>query len=367
LEYSCFIFKQRTDEESPRFCIFETPVGELLEWSTIPRLTHDKHDGIQREKSDFRVKGITKFLRDEKQNTIPTAIVIALAPGSFTTSTEANGAVKIVLDPTNREQIFVIDGQHRLLGLNEFDPNARVPVVAILDASTLEKAFQFIVINNKAAKVAPDHIRALTFEFSAVELEQRLRTAKLSLSKQVLFVGLVNDVDGSPFKGKLDLPTVPEDNRWVSASAIESCINYIQTKKIISIDDEESLLGFFITIWKFIETNWPNAFNKESKLLSKVGLVTMSKYMVDSIDLMAGLLEDLDLSNEDDVRAACQRVLKMQHMDFWLSSWNITISDSKVVRDQVYDALRRVQQNVKQGLNWYDDVALIKAPWSADD
>lgn len=93
----------------------------------------------------------------------------------------------------------------------------------------------------------------------------------------------------------------------------------------------------------------------------------MSKYMVDSIDLMAGLLEDLDLSNEDDVRSACQRVLKMQHMDFWLSSWNITISDSKVVRDQVYDALRRVQQNVKQGLNWYDDVALIKAPWSADD
>ncbi len=82
---------------------------------------------------------------------------------------------------------------------------------------------------------------------------------------------------------------------------------------------------------------------------------------------MVGLLEDMDLSNEYDVKAACQRVLKLQHKDFWLSEWNMTISDSKVVRDQIYEALRRVQQNVKQGLNWYDDVALIKAPWSADD
>lgn len=367
MNYSCLIFKQRIDADSPQFCIFEAPVGELLSLSTIPRLTPDKHDGIQREKNDFRVKGITRFLRDETKNTIPTAIVIALAPGSYDILTDANEAKSIALDPAKREEVFVIDGQHRLLGLNEFNPSARVPIVAILDASTVEKAFQFIVINNKAAKVAPDHIRALTFEFSAEELEQRLKTARLSLSKHVMFAGLMNELEGSPFKNRLDLPTVLEENRWVSSSAIESCISYIQTKKIISIDDEDSLLGFFLTIWKNIETNWPSAFNKESKLLSKVGLVTMNKYMVDSVDVMVGLLEDMDLSNEYDVKTACQRVLKLQHKDFWLSEWNMTISDSKVVRDQIYEALRRVQQNVKQGLNWYDDVALIKAPWSADD
>lgn len=367
MEYSCLIFNQRSEGSSPSFCIFEAPVGELLQWSTIPRLTPDNPAGMQRAKSDFRVKGITKFLRDEQKNTIPTAIVIALAPASFAILTDINGAKRIELTPAKREQVFVIDGQHRLYGLNEFDPAARVPVVAILDASNDEKAFQFIVINNKAAKVAPDHIRALTFVYSDAELEKRLRTAKLSLSKQLLFVGLANEMDGSPFKNKLDLPSVQEDDRWVSASSIESCMNYIQMKKVISIEDDESLLGFFLTIWKCIETNWAQTFYKESKLLTKAGLVTMNKYMVDSIDLIAGLLEDIDLSNEVDVRVACERVLKLQCIDFWMSDWNITISDSKIVKDQIYEALRRVQKNLKQGLNWYDDVALIKSPWNALD
>ena len=364
MDYPCFVFKQRASDDSPDFCIFEAPVGELMSLTTIPRLSPERVNGIQREKNDFRVKGIKKFLNDETKNTIPTAIVIAFATGSFTISTDAaSGHQVIQLDPAKQEDVFVVDGQHRLHGLNLFDPSSRVPVVGILNASEEEKAFQFIVINNKASKVAPDHIRALTLNYASANLETRLKTAKLSMSKNVIFVGLSNEMDGSPFKNKLDLPTVPEDNRWISPSAIESCINYIQSKKIISIDDDESLIGFFLTLWKFIENKWPQAFAKNSKLLSKVGLVTMNKYMVDSIDLLAGILDDTDLSNEEDVNSACDRILKMQSMEFWLSEWSLTISDSKVVKDQIFDSLRRVQQNLKQNLNWFDELPIIESVW----
>lgn len=364
MDYACFVFNQRAGAVAPRFCIFEAPVGEILKWSSVPRLSHDTQGGVQRERSDFRVKGITKFLKDESRNTIPTALVLALSPDSYEIVATGDGIFRLHIDPVNREQIFVIDGQHRLYGLNEFDPNSRVPVVAILDAGNDEKAFQFIVINNKAAKVAPDHIRALTFAFSNAELETRLRTAKLSLSRNVLFVGLANDTDGSPFKNRVDMPTVAPEQRWVNAAAIESCVNYIQTKKIVGIDDEESILGFFLAIWKELETTWPQLFCLNSKLLSKVGMVTMNRYIVDSVDMLAGLLEDLDLSNEQDVNTATRRVLKMQSPNFWRSEWNITISDSKIVRDQVYDALRRVQQNIKQGINWYDEVDLVSQPYA---
>lgn len=363
MNYTCFVFSQRPEAGAPRFCIFEAPVGEILAWSSVPRLSHDKQGGVQRERSDFRVKGITKFLKDEARNTIPTALVLALSPGSYQLDNNESGQNRIHLSPDNREQVFVIDGQHRLYGLNEFNPDARAPVVAILDAGNDEKAFQFIVINNKAAKVAPDHIRALTFAYSSAELEDRLRTAKLSLSRNVLFVGLVNDTEGSPFRNRIDLPTVPPEQRWVNAAAIESCVNYIQTKKIVGIDDEESTLGFFLAIWKELENSWPQLFAMNSKLLSKVGMVTMNRYIVDSVDMLAGLLEDLDLSNEQDVTTATRRVLKLQNANFWLSDWNITISDSKVVREQIYDALRRIQQNIKQNIEWHEEVPLVSSPY----
>lgn len=364
MDYPCFVFNQRPGQGAPRFCLFEAPVGEILQWSSVPRLSPENHHGVQRDRSGFRVKGITKFLRDEARNTIPTALVIALSPDAYELVNLDDGRPAIRLLPQNSGSIFVIDGQHRLYGLNEFDPGARAPIVAILDASNVEKAFQFIVINNKAAKVAPDHIRALTFLYSDEELEPRLKTARLSLSKNLIFVDLVNQAEGSPFRNRVDLPSVVEENRWVNAAAIESCINYIQTKKMVGIDDEDSILGFFLAMWKEVETAWPNVFAMNSKLLSKAGMATMNRYMVDSLDMMAGLLDDIDLANEEDVTTATRKLLRLQNPDFWRSEWNVTISDSKAVRDQIYDALRRVQQNVKQSVAWHEEVALISAPWA---
>ncbi|MCO4856057.1 DGQHR domain-containing protein [Herbaspirillum sp. WGmk3] len=362
MDYPCIVFQQRNGEGAPRFCLFEAPVGEILSWSSVPRLSHDNQDGVQRVRSDFRVKGIAKFLGDEVRNTIPTALVIALSAGAYRLADDGTGHQLISLDPANANNIFVIDGQHRLYGLNAFDASARAPIVAILDATNDEKAFQFIVINNKAAKVAPDHIRALTFAYSNDALEPRLRTAKLSLSKNLFFVKIANETEGSPFRGKVDIPSVPEQDRLVVAAAIESCISYIQSKKIVGIDDEDSVSGLFLAVWREVHSVWPELFIGESKLLSKVGMITMNRYIIDSIDLMAGILDELDLSNEEDVTTATRKVLRLQTSKFWSSEWSSTISDSKNVRDQIYDALRRVQQNIKQNIPWYEDVPLVAVP-----
>lgn len=362
MEYPCITFQQRPEQDTIRFCLFEAPVKDILEWSSVPRLSHDKKDGVQRQKSDFRVKGIAKFLSQEARNTIPTALVIAFSKDSYQLKTDPAGQQLIVLNADKKDEVFVIDGQHRLYGMHAFNPNARAPVVGILDASNDEKAFQFIVINNKAAKVAPDHIRALTFAYSNHELEPRLRTAKLSLSKNVLFVQIANEADDSPFKGQVSLPSVEEGQRWVNASAIESSIAYIHAKKIAGLDDDETIASFFLAIWKAIKESWPDLFAAESRLLTKVGMITMTRYIVDAIDLMAGLLEDIDLSNEEDVILSTKRILKMQTPDFWKSDWTVAVSDSKVVRDTIFEALRRVQQNIKQGANWFDDVPLILVP-----
>lgn len=57
------------------------------------------------------------------------------------------------------EAALIIDGQDRLFAADPFDPDFPLKVVAILDSSDLEIAFQFLEINNKARKVQVDHVR----------------------------------------------------------------------------------------------------------------------------------------------------------------------------------------------------------------
>ncbi|CAH1905042.1 DGQHR domain-containing protein [Candidatus Nitrotoga sp. HW29] len=359
--YCCIKFKQRNSEQSLETCIFSAPVGELLNWVTIPSLSPERKDGIQRARNDFRVRGITKFMVEDERNIIPTAIVIALSNDVFKISNDVvTGLHTLEIDESKSAEALVIDGQHRLYGMNAYNPNTVVPVVAILGASTDEKAFQFIVINNKVSKVSPDHIRALTINCSDQELETRLRSARLSLSRQVSYVGWANEVEGSPFKGLLSLPDIAEENRWIIPASIESSIAYIQSKNMRAIEDEDMLLDFFLTLWNAIKKNWGNAFSKDCKLLSKVGLTCMNQFVVDAIEFIVNYSEEeIDLSNEEDVTKCVEKVLKTQQEDFWLATWTITISDTRSVRDQITDAMKQIQQNIKYKSQWATDVNLI--------
>jgi DGQHR domain-containing protein len=366
-KYRCIKFKQRLSEQSLETCIFSAPVGELLNWVTIPSISPERKDGIQRTRNDFRVRGITKFMAEDERNIIPTAIVIALSNNVFEISSGDDNGFYIEIDESKSADALVIDGQHRLYGMNAFNQNTVVPVVAILGASTDEKAFQFIVINNKVSKVSPDHIRALAINYSAQELKTRLRSARLSLSPQVSYVGWANEEEGSPFKGLLSLPNISEGNRWIVPASIESSIAYIQSKNMRALEDEDILLDFFLTIWKVIKQNWGNAFSKDSKLLTKAGLTCMNQFVVDGIEFITNYSEDeMDLSNEEDVTKCVQKVLKIQQEDFWLAAWNIPISDTGSVRSQIIESMKQIQQNIKYKLPWATDVNLINKTTQAE-
>ena len=50
-------------------------------------------------------------------------------------------------------------------------------LVALIDASSDEQAFQFVVINNKAAKVPTDNVKAIIATVSENDLRDRLLNA----------------------------------------------------------------------------------------------------------------------------------------------------------------------------------------------
>lgn len=369
MKYPCIVFAQRpNDVEAPKFCVFEAPVGEVLQWADIPRLTPEDDAGIQRAKNDYKVKAINKFLSKDKRNTIPTAVVVSLSAQSFKLVPVAGQAkvAEIELDPANKKGAFLVDGQHRLYGLYLFDPNASVPIVAILDASDEEKAFQFIVINNKVTKVATDHIRKLAINLTDAakntDLEKRLHSASLSLSVNVGYVGLADESDDSPFKGLIAMPNATGD-RFIVPAAIESGIAYIQSKKFRQLGEDDAAFDFFISMWSAVRAAWKQAFAKESKLLSKVGLVTMTRYLTDAVDFLASFNEQqINLSNAEDVTNIVNRILALQSEEFWLVEWTMAISDTKSVRDEIESALKSIQQNVRDKLPWATEVGLVKKP-----
>ena len=180
----------------------------------------------------------------------------------------------------NAKPGIVLDGQHRLLGMKQFSPMCMVNVVALLNIDDMEKAFQFLVINNKVVKVSGDLIRTLGLDYQEAELSQRLNNARVSLHDNLRFVGYADSEDESPFKGIVALvgEEATQAQRYVPPSAIESSIGIIQGKKVRELDEDDALCEFFYSVWRPIKTAWPDLWHRDSKLLNKAGIIAMTSY-----------------------------------------------------------------------------------------
>jgi DGQHR domain-containing protein len=288
--YTCLVTRQRSGDEVPEFCMFFAPAGEILAWSAIERI-QDKGAGFQRLAVPARIRGVKRFLEQDARNTIPTAVILTLrlADGALPPAND-NGARVLTMKVRNAVKDpdkpgLVIDGQHRLMGINDFSPNTIVPVVALLNPSELETAFQFLVINNKSAKVPPDHLRKLALNYSPEGLEHRLTTARLSLKKNYAQVGQVDEEADSPFHKMIRWPTPEAQERAIVPAAIETALQFIETQQLQPLkDDMESLLEFFYAIWKPVKKRWKKAWvpAPKSNLLTKVGIVCLTQYLTDS-------------------------------------------------------------------------------------
>lgn len=59
-------------------------------------------------------------------------MILAFSTGAATFSEEKPGVVTI--DWSNGSVATIVDGQHRIFGMNAFDPSTEIPVIGLLDA-----------------------------------------------------------------------------------------------------------------------------------------------------------------------------------------------------------------------------------------
>lgn len=355
------VFSRQRDGAGPLMASFVAPAGDISAWAEVNRLKHEG-TGHQRLRSESRVRAIARFLQEER-NTIPTALVVALQiPDLEEPPTGECATIAIPADVDPRPGL-VIDGQHRMYGAEMCDSDLRLNVVALINPDDEEIAFQFLVINGKASKVPTDHVKLLALQYAEEDLADRLKTARMVLGRHT-FVGIVDNSPESPFHKSVEWPTEPTDAdadrmNLVRPASVEQAIAAIQKKNLPDLANDDSLIEFFFTLWSAIRDRWRGLWTPDSKLLQKVGLVTLTTFVIEDLVPLADR-GDIDLTDPDATRKEIEdNILRYLDPEFWKREWAAKSLDTSAGRQLVVDALRTMRRNLTRDMNWDADVQLV--------
>jgi DGQHR domain-containing protein len=361
LSYEAFVFSQRKDGAT--LVLFHAPASEVLSWSQVGVLRPDEQ-GHQREKRETKVQAIKKFLQADKCNLIPTAVVLAFAPGAARYAPASGATSGRLIVKASPNSANIVDGQHRLFGLSEFNSEAQVAVVAFLDANEVEKAFQFLVINNKSTRVAAPHAKAILANMKDTPLIGRLRGARLAFDMDgIRDVDLLNTDPDSPFHNLIDWSITHETTRLVQASAIESSLSYLGSLSVPELEDRDSRRTVFMTIWKATRRTWPSHWDGNSRLISKVGVICLTRFVIDTISTWADSDRlEIDILDTEQIDALTREILNHMDPSFWTSPWSTKAPggfDTNQGRERIVKALTQLYRNGRRGLDWADGIEII--------
>jgi DGQHR domain-containing protein len=369
-KYSCIINKQRDGRGAPQFLLFRAKASEIYEWAAIERYSQDSKKGPQRLEKPAKVAEVKRFLEQESRNTIPTALLVSLnvAPENIKQLVvEKPEVVSLEFQwddqaKSPKQPGMIVDGQHRLLGVMKFQSDLMLNVVAMINISDEETAFQFLVVNNKASRVSNNHLRALALNFQEEALSKRLTAIRMSISQHLDYVGLVDKESNSPFFGKIDWPDNQVEGQpkkgFVAPSAIESCIAYIKQKRIIELEDDAILLGFFLAIWTRISQKWAAQFNSDTHLCEKVVIVCLTQFFVDNITYEYDN-DALDVTNYDKVTECVEKVADCISPKLWTAKWSAKSLDTAAGRNLLIESLTQIRRNTNAGRSWYENVPIV--------
>lgn len=363
-EYHATSFAQRAGK-APKIVLLHAAVKEVLQWATVEKLG-PKSSGPQRERREAKVTAIAKFLDTDARNIIPTAVVLAFREGTakFARDKEDRNAGELTIKNDGDFAATIVDGQHRLYGIEQYDEKTQVAIVGLLDTTDAERAFQFLVINNKSSRVAAAHTKALIARMKNTDLSQRLTAARVALDVEgVKDVDIVNTDRDSPFYKTVDWPTTPQNKRLIQATAIELSLDYLGGLGIMEFEDRDVRRSVFQTIWSRVKEEWPECWVEGSKLISKVGVICLTRFVADRITNWADSDDiEIEITDLDQIEEQTGKIVKYMDKRFWTAPWAEKAAggfDTNQGRERVVAAIRQLYRNGRNELEWYTDIDII--------
>lgn len=281
---------------------------EFISFVDVRRLKDEKREveeyiGIQRPLSPKREKEIGQYV-NLIDATFPTSIILAISSKNATYDSK-NNELKI---ERNQDVAKVLDGQHRIAGLNNCllsGEKFQLNVTIFVDMELEDQAIVFSTINKTHTKVNKSLSYDL-FEFATSRSPQR---TVHNIARAL------NQKEGSPFKEKIKILGVAEDKEKetiTQATFVESFLKYITKDKMIDRDlyrrgkkpeeytganyDKYFLRPMFLneedgkiaqTIWNYfktVEEKWTDAWMQvePNKILNRsTGFIALVRFLGD--------------------------------------------------------------------------------------
>lgn len=280
----------------------------FISYSDVRRIENERKDlekylGIQRPLSTKRVKELESYV-NTIDATFPTSIILAISSEDVTFDKSKN----TMSINYRSETAKIIDGQHRIAGLEAYDgqpEDFQVNITIFIDMDIEDQAMVFSTINLKQEKVSKSLGYDL-FEFAQSRSPQKTchNIAKL-----------LNSLDNSPFKGKIKILGNATDRNVqtiTQATFVENLIKYISKEPMKDRDilkrgkkipyakgkeaDDLFLRNMFIdsrdaeiaklifNYFNAVSTLWPNAWNQNypGNILNKTtGFTAFMRFLKD--------------------------------------------------------------------------------------
>jgi DGQHR domain-containing protein len=260
----------------------------------------ERYIGIQRTLDEKRVKDLKKFVRTEDAS-FPTSVILAVAESNALFDPE-NGIMRI---RKNQDVAHIIDGQHRIAGLVNYEgPPFQLSVTIIVDIDIEDQAYMFATINLSQTKVN----RSLAYDLYEFATKRSPQKTCHNIAK------LLNHNEGSPFHHRIKIlgrATGLAKQFLTQAAVVERTIAHISKDPLVDRDrirrglklvkatkDEERKGLFFrnlfvddrddeilLYIWNFftaVSNRWPTAWNspEEGNVLNRsLGFAALSRVL----------------------------------------------------------------------------------------
>jgi DGQHR domain-containing protein len=352
------------------------------------------------------LEAIAKFIRSNPNNTIPNNILLAFDDRAAQAVTfnsltpEAIEAIGPDLDngcdgaiewgslefshetdnelPANEhlKTALVIDGQHRLLGIAKQEEDLPVLLVAILNCSPAEQAFQFIVINNKAVKVPTQNVKGIIADFGRIEgeLNDRLLAAGVPFGKRSPLLHEIDNEEESPFRHLLNWPSNREGSQLVPLTAVEQCLS-LYTNVFNKIkDDEDSQRSILFAIFNAVKERYGDDLwgqnstaLRKNYLMKKVSLNALNELFIERFKFMVEY-NTMDIFDPTSVGQQTANIIQKIPPAFWTTTWTIDddeeelrVQDNANVRGLIKKDMETIIENVNNDKDWFSKLKLIRA------
>lgn len=260
------------------FYIAVLPVKQLLEHARVDYYGPDAPDGYQRPLEAKRLRAVSKYVRDDEA-ILPTSVLLSLRPDEeviFERYAERGGnsnAGRLTI-PSGCE-LWVIDGQHRLFGLERAiekdgayyleDYSLQVTIMEISDRYA--EMLYFHIVNTTQKKLQTDIVDR--------HLDQMRRTLGPDLirnrggktyqrARAVAVVDRLNEL-ACPWKDNIKIPGVPgREAGLVRQHALVASLDPVLRDASTSIYDDDDLAAMLSNYWNALQTLMPEAFQSPS-------------------------------------------------------------------------------------------------------